>query len=72
MPDRPLASTPSQTVGPFLHLARADSAPRHAVAADDPGAIDLPGPVVDGDGQPVPDAVVETWQTDGRFTRCAE
>ena len=27
--------------------------------------------MVDGNGDPVPDAVVETWQIDGRFTRCA-
>ena len=26
---------------------------------------------VDGDGAPVPDAVVETWQYGGPFTRCA-
>ena len=35
-----------------------------------PGAVTISGTVVDGDGDPVPDAVVETWQIDGRFTRC--
>ena len=42
--------TPSQTVGPFLHLALADPALRHPVAADDPGAITVGGTVVDGAG----------------------
>lgn len=62
--------TPSQTVGPFLHLALADPAARYAVAADVPGAITITGTVVDGNGDAVPDAVIETWQVDGRFTRC--
>jgi protocatechuate 3,4-dioxygenase alpha subunit len=70
MAERP-GLTPSQTVGPFLHLALADPAARHAVGADEPGAITVAGAVVDGNGDPVPDAVVETWQIDGWFTRCA-
>ena len=37
MADRPMAPTPSQTVGPFLHLALADPAARHAVAAGHAG-----------------------------------
>ncbi len=69
MPDRGL--TPSQTVGPFLHLALADPALRDGVAPGAPGAITIRGTVVDGAGGPVPDAVVETWQLGGPFTRCA-
>jgi protocatechuate 3,4-dioxygenase, alpha subunit len=69
MGERP-GLTPSQTVGPFLHLALADPAARHAVAADAPGAVTISGTVVDGAGDPVPDAVVETWQIDAHFTRC--
>jgi protocatechuate 3,4-dioxygenase alpha subunit len=63
--------TPAQTVGPFLHLALADPARRHPVAADDPGAVTIHGTVRDGAGAPVPDAVVETWQWGGPFARCA-
>jgi protocatechuate 3,4-dioxygenase alpha subunit len=63
--------TPAQTVGPFLHLALADPEARDAIGPDAPGAITIAGTVVDGNGDPVPDAVVETWQVDGRFTRCA-
>lgn len=69
MADLPL--TPSQTVGPFLHLALADPARRNPVDADDPTAVVVHGTVLDGDGAPVPDAVVETWQHGGPFARCA-
>ena len=65
-----LLLTPTQTVGPFLHLALADPALRHPVDADDPSAIGVHGTVFDGDGSPVPDAVVETWQHGGPFARC--
>ena len=63
--------TPSQTVGPFLHLALDDPALATPVDAGDPDALTVHGTVVDGDGAPVPDAVVETWQFGGPFTRCA-
>ena len=62
--------TPSQTVGPFLHLALDDPAMATPVAADDPDALTVRGTVVDGDGAAVPDAVVETWQYGGPFARC--
>jgi protocatechuate 3,4-dioxygenase alpha subunit len=62
--------TPSQTVGPFLHLALDDPALATPVSADDPDVITVQGTVVDGDGAPVPDAVVETWQFGGPFARC--
>jgi protocatechuate 3,4-dioxygenase alpha subunit len=63
VPDRP-GLTPSQTVGPFLHLVLADPGDADVVAADTPGAIRVGGTVTDGDGQPVADALVETWQAD--------
>jgi protocatechuate 3,4-dioxygenase alpha subunit len=50
--------TPSQTVGPFFAIGLA---PR-----DVPGGTNtLTGRVLDGAGDPVPDAVVETWQAAG-------
>jgi protocatechuate 3,4-dioxygenase alpha subunit len=61
--------TPSQTVGPFLHIALAWDDGAHVVPEDAPGALWLRGQVYDGAGMPVPDALVETWQADvhGRF-----
>ena len=66
----PVGPTPSQTVGPFLHLALADPRARWAVPQGAPGAVTVSGTVVDGVGDPVPDAVVESWQIDGHFARC--
>lgn len=60
----PLGVTPSQTVGPFLHLALADPAAWAVVTDEAPGAIIIGGRVLDGAGAPVPDGVVETWQVD--------
>jgi protocatechuate 3,4-dioxygenase alpha subunit len=61
--------TSSQTVGPFLHLVLPWPDGPDVVPPDTPGAFWLRGRVLDGAGQPIPDAVVETWQADaqGRF-----
>ena len=39
------------------------------MAADAPGAVRIVGTVFDGDGEPVPDALIEIWQADpeGRY-----
>ncbi len=66
----PLTLTPSQTVGPFLHIALAETAKRFAVEAESAGAIRVAGTVIDGAGVGVPDALIETWQVDGLFARC--
>ena len=62
-----MRETPAQTVGPFLHLALDDPALRDPADGD----LTIHGRVFDGDGAGVPDAVVETWQWDGPFARCA-
>ncbi len=65
----PEGLTPSQTVGPYLSIAlHWDDGP-DVVPDGTPGAVWLRGRVLDGDGTPVPDALVETWQADpdGRF-----
>jgi protocatechuate 3,4-dioxygenase alpha subunit len=66
-----LYATPSQTVGPYLHIGLA---PRDIadLVFDDEGAdprIVIDGRVVDGDGNPMPDGMVEVWQADaaGRY-----
>jgi protocatechuate 3,4-dioxygenase alpha subunit len=82
--------TPSQTVGPFFHYglpwkggadlvskshmgARADnvSAPSGVPQGE---VIELRGGVIDGDGEPVPDAMLEIWQanTFGRYASVAD
>ncbi len=58
-----LTPTPSQTVGPFLHigltwLTTADLA-KDASAGE---RVVVAGSVRDGDGKPIPDALLELWQ----------
>jgi protocatechuate 3,4-dioxygenase, alpha subunit len=61
--------TPSQTVGPFLAVGLPWPDGPFVVAQDTPGAITIAGRVLDGAGEAVPDALIETWQADpdGRF-----
>jgi|HubBroStandDraft_2_1064218.scaffolds.fasta_scaffold53303_2 protocatechuate 3,4-dioxygenase alpha subunit len=56
--------TPSQTVGPFLAIGLPWADGPLVVPPGTPGAIAISGRVTDGDGAPVPDALVETWQAD--------
>jgi protocatechuate 3,4-dioxygenase alpha subunit len=62
-------TTPSQTVGPYFAIGLPWPAGPNAVANGTPGAIAITGTVYDGDGEPVPDHLIETWQADpeGRF-----
>jgi protocatechuate 3,4-dioxygenase, alpha subunit len=61
--------TPSQTVGPFFAIGLPWPDGPYVVPERTPGAIAISGRVLDGAGDPVPDAVVETWQAapDGTF-----
>jgi protocatechuate 3,4-dioxygenase alpha subunit len=56
--------TPSQTVGPFLHIALLWADGPEVVPDGAPGSFVLSGAVRDGAGESVPDALVETWQAD--------
>jgi protocatechuate 3,4-dioxygenase alpha subunit len=56
--------TPSQTVGPFLSIGLPWPDGPYVVDENDPDAIRIEGVVTDGNGTPVPDALVETWQAD--------
>ncbi|WP_158887755.1 protocatechuate 3,4-dioxygenase subunit alpha [Amycolatopsis anabasis] len=62
-------TTPSQTVGPYLSIGLPWPDGVDAVPEGTPGAVWIRGRVLDGAGEPVPDALVETWQADanGRF-----
>lgn len=60
--------TPSQTVGPFFHFSLHNQ--NVLVNEQTRGEkIRLLGTVFDGEGLPVPDAIIEIWQADssGRF-----
>jgi protocatechuate 3,4-dioxygenase alpha subunit len=59
-----LPVTPSQTIGPFFSVALIWPDGPDVVAAGTPGAVRIGGRVLDGAGEPVPDALVETWQAD--------
>jgi protocatechuate 3,4-dioxygenase, alpha subunit len=56
--------TPSQTVGPYLAIALPWADGPYVVPPETPGAIVITGTVRDGAGEPIPDALVETWQAD--------
>jgi protocatechuate 3,4-dioxygenase alpha subunit len=60
--------TPSQTVGPFLDIGLPWGA---AGPIADPDGVRIAGRVLDGAGEPVGDALVETWDAAARaFARC--
>jgi len=62
--------TPSQTVGPYFAIGLDWPGAERLVRDDTPGtSIVIAGCVVDGDGVPVPDALLEIWQADaaGRY-----
>jgi protocatechuate 3,4-dioxygenase alpha subunit len=64
-----LPQTPSQTIGPFFAVQLCWPDGPEVVPEGTPGAVWVGGRVTDGAGDPVPDALVETWQADpdGRF-----
>lgn len=64
-----LPLTPSQTVGPYLHIVLPWSDGPDVVPPGTAGVLRLVGRVVDGSGDPVTDALIETWQAapDGSF-----
>jgi protocatechuate 3,4-dioxygenase alpha subunit len=57
-------TTPGQTVGPFFGYALPYDGGADLVPPTHPDAVQLSGLVLDGDGAPVPDALIEIWQPD--------
>jgi protocatechuate 3,4-dioxygenase alpha subunit len=58
-----LPPTASQTVGPYLHIGLAWLTIDRLAPPECPDQhVTLEGQVVDGDGQPVSDALIEIWQ----------
>ena len=70
-----LIATPGQTVGPFFALGL-DRPEWNDLTRDNPKGerIVIEGRVLDGDGAPVPDAVLEVWQANaaGRYDHVAD
>lgn len=64
--------TPSQTIGPFFGFALPYDGGAELVPGHHPGAIRFHGTVLDGAGEPVPDALVEIWQADAAGTLSRE
>jgi protocatechuate 3,4-dioxygenase alpha subunit len=64
-----LPLTPSQTVGPYLAIGLLWPNGEDVVPDGTPGAVWLRGRLLDADGEPVVDGLVESWQADpeGRF-----
>jgi protocatechuate 3,4-dioxygenase alpha subunit len=78
-PAKPDGITPSQTVGPYFAYGLTpngkydwnDAFSNNLVTPDTSGErIRVEGRVFDGDGQPIPDCMLEVWQADaqGRFS----
>jgi protocatechuate 3,4-dioxygenase alpha subunit len=61
-----LPQTPSQTVGPFFHIGTVETRGEHVLVTDETRGqrIVIRGRVLDGEGEAVPDALLEIWQAD--------
>jgi protocatechuate 3,4-dioxygenase alpha subunit len=56
-------ATTSQTVGPFFSIGLTRMEQDNLVSAGTSGErVSIEGRVLDGDGKPVPDAIIEIWQ----------
>ena len=61
--------TPSQTVGPFFGFALPFEGDATAAALDPAETVRIEGQLLDGDGQPVSDGLLEAWSGE-QFARC--
>jgi protocatechuate 3,4-dioxygenase alpha subunit len=59
-------TTPSQTVGPYLSIGLPWPDGSQVVPEGTPGRIRISGTVYDGEGAPIPDALIETWQANAQ------
>jgi len=61
--------TPSQTVGPFFGIGLPFPAGSEAVPPSSAEAIRVEGQLMDGSGEPVPDGLIELWDSK-HLARC--
>ena len=64
--DTPVIVTPSQTVGPYFKIGLIDERWTRMIPPGEGPLITVAGTVLDADGKPVPDAMLEIWQPDRR------
>jgi protocatechuate 3,4-dioxygenase alpha subunit len=57
--------TPSQTVGPFYTIGLSRRPQNELAELNDPAAIRLVGHLLDGQGDPIADGMVEAWDPAG-------
>jgi protocatechuate 3,4-dioxygenase, alpha subunit len=62
-----MSFTPSQTVGPFFHIGF-DWLYVNDLAAESVSGerVTISGSIIDGEGKPISDAVIEIWQADAQ------
>lgn len=59
--------TPSQTVGPYLHIGFDWLSTTQLVSSDTPGEhVQIEGQLIDAEGAAVPDGLIEIWQADAQ------
>ena len=61
--------TPSQTVGPFFGVGLPFEKGEQLAPPGSAGSMRIEGQVLDGKGEPVPDALLEIWQPGTGFGR---
>ena len=61
-----LPRTPSQTVGPFYSIGLSRGPQNELADRSDPFAVRLTGQLVDGQGAPISDGMVELWDAVGK------
>ena len=66
-----MTKTPSQTVGPYYAIGLTRESAHELVPPGDSSAIVLRGELLDGEGTPVADGMIEIWQPiERRWGRC--
>ena len=64
-------ATPSQTVGPYYAIGLCRRVENELVPPDDPAALTVVGVLLDGQGEPISDGMIEVWDAaGGRWGRC--
>jgi protocatechuate 3,4-dioxygenase, alpha subunit len=65
------AQTPSQTVGPYYSIGLCQRPDNELAAPEEPGTLHVVGELLDGEGVPIFDGMIEVWQvTTQRWGRC--
>jgi protocatechuate 3,4-dioxygenase alpha subunit len=58
--------TPSQTVGPYYTIGLSGLPQNELADRRDPAAVRLIGQLIDGQGEPISDGMIEVWDPAGR------